>query len=75
MKTVKGAENLPNENRLKKLGLFSLEKRRLGAGIILVCQQYTMKGSYKEDRDSLHKEPHGEDKGQQVQVAPEEVSS
>ena len=69
---IKGLENLPYEKRLEELGLSIWEKK--AEGDLITVFQY-LKGSYKEDRGSLHKEPHGEDKEQQVQVALGEVSS
>lgn len=43
-----GQEHLSYEERPRGLGLFSLERRRLGVGILLIHIKY-LKGGWKED--------------------------
>ncbi|GAB0178949.1 opsin-3-like [Grus japonensis] len=55
---IKGLGSLPYEERLRALGLFSLEKKRLRSDLITMFQY--LKGGYKEDGDSFFTRSHME---------------
>ena len=48
---IEGLEHLSCKDRQRKLGLFSLEKRRLRGDLTAAFQ--CLKGAYREDREGL----------------------
>ncbi|KFV62123.1 hypothetical protein N307_09769, partial [Dryobates pubescens] len=66
MRMIRGLEHLSYEDRLKELGLFSLEKRRL-RGDLIVAFQY-LKGAYKKAGEGLLRISRSDRNGMKLEV-------
>ena len=61
---LRGLEHLSYEERLRKLGLFSLEKRKLWGDLMVAFQ--CMKGEYKQEGGLLFTRVDSDGKGGMV---------
>ncbi|PKU47297.1 hypothetical protein llap_2396 [Limosa lapponica baueri] len=61
MKMIRGLEHLCYDDRLRELGLFSLEKRGLQGD--LTAAFHYLKGAYRRDREGLYQGVQQEDEG------------
>ena len=60
-KIIRGLEHLPYEDRLRELGLFSLEERRLWCDLIAAFLY--LKGTYKEESQLSERVDNGRTRG------------
>ena len=57
-KMIRGLEQLPYEDRLRELGLFSLERRRLWGDLTAAFQH--LKGDHKQEGNQLFTKAHSD---------------